>query len=52
MEKGQKNNFVKNLDRHLEIHKKMLLISNIGQHFTFLIIDDILGIMSIKIFII
>jgi len=28
----------------------MLLISSIGQHFTFLIIDDILGIMSIKIF--
>ena len=32
--------------------QKMLLISSIGQHFTFLIIDDILGIMSIIIFII
>ena len=32
--------------------QKILLISSIGQHFTFLIIDDILGIMSIKIFII
>ena len=28
----------------------MPLISSIGQHFTFHIIDDILGIMSIKIF--